>query len=69
MEKTNSAAVLMRLLGEDLAASIMSHLDEHEVRQLLSAMPSVDGFGAERIDRLEELLDGRQVELDYPPIS
>jgi flagellar motor switch protein FliG len=59
-ENTNSAAVLMLLLGKELAASVMSHLDQAEVQQISSAMLHVEGRQTEYIDRLEQLLNAHE---------
>ena len=68
-ESSNSAAVLMMLLGEDLAATVMRYLEEDEVAQLSSAMSNVDGKQADYIDRLEEMLNEYESTQAYPPIS
>lgn len=58
-ENTRSAAAMMVLLGENLAADVMSHLSEQEVQQISSAMGKIDGKEGQYIDNLGRLLDAQ----------
>ena len=55
--KTNSAAALMVLLGDDLTADIMSHLTPSEVVTLSTAIIQISGRESEYADQLDQLLD------------
>ncbi len=59
MENKNigSAAAMMVLLGEDLAAEVMSHLSEEEVQKISAAIYKVEGREVEYVDNLGHLLD------------
>ncbi len=63
----NSAAVLMVLLGGDLASEVMSHLEQNEVHQLTAAMDQVSGLAPECVDRLDKLLDLHEFPKAQPP--
>ena len=50
LTNTQRAAVLMLLLGEDLASNIISYLDPKEVQELGAAMVSVADLSQEAVN-------------------
>lgn len=67
--KTNSAAALMVLLGEDLASEIMKHLDQNEVQQLSSAIDIVGEQEDKYAEELDKLLDLHDFPKTPPSVS
>ena len=58
LSNTQRAAVLMLLLGEDLASNIISYLDPKEVQELGAAMVSVSELSQEAINTvLDQFVD------------
>ena len=65
----DSAAALMILMGDALAASVMSHLDENEVQQLSTAMHAINGQEAQYVENLDQLLDAHNFPKESAPVS
>ena len=58
LTNTQRAAVLMLLLGEDLASNIISYLDPKEVQELGAAMVSVADMSQEAVNAvLDQFVD------------
>ncbi len=55
-DKTEAAAALMILLGEDAAANVLKHLDEKEVQRVSSAIHRVAGKAERYVETLGQLL-------------
>ena len=55
-DKTEAAAALMVLLGEDAAANVLKHLNEKEVQQVSSAIYKVAGKADRYVETLGQLL-------------
>ncbi len=56
-DKTEAAAALMVLLGEDAAADVLKHLDDEEAQQVSSAIGRVEGTADRYVESLGQLLD------------